>query len=100
MCKGILTFCLRGLLGKNQRSTLFELLDCLTLICDESQDSANSSLLIDRVNVALARMEMDFPMTIQVNHYIHDNCNYRNYPYIIMLSVRFVSYNYYIFWHA
>lgn len=66
VCKGILKFCLRGLLGDRQRETLYEFFDCLTVICAESQTSESIDILEVRLNTAMAHMERDFPMTIQV----------------------------------
>lgn len=58
-------FCLRGMLGNNQRSTLFFFLDTIALLTAEVQ-SRNLDDLEKRVHLALAMMERDFPMSIQV----------------------------------
>ena len=57
---------MRGLLGTTQRATLFEFFDCLALICAESHDATSVAGLELRLNSAIALMERDFPMTLQV----------------------------------
>lgn len=55
------------MLPEKQRSTLFFFLDTLTLLTTEVQESACLDNLEERVHLALARIERDFPMSIQVN---------------------------------
>ena len=71
VCKGILKFCLRGLLGDAQRKTLFYFFDCLTLVCAEYHDSRSISNLQVKMNTAIALLERDFPRTIQVDIHVH-----------------------------
>lgn len=53
------------MLGKNQRQTLFELLDVLSHLCCDEQDPS----LLDQLesNVVCAKLERDFPISVQVN---------------------------------
>lgn len=62
---GILKFCLRGMLGKNQRQTLFELLDVLSHLCHDEQDPSLLDQLESSVNVVCAKLERDFPISVQ-----------------------------------
>ena len=66
-CRWNLKFCLRGMLGKNQRQTLFELLDVLSHLCYEEQDPSLLDQLESRVNVVCEKLERDFPISVQVN---------------------------------
>lgn len=64
---GILKFCFRNpLLGKNQRTTIFKLFDILAALCDDFQDSRQVEALEEEINVVLALIERDFPISIQV----------------------------------
>ena len=63
---GILKFCIRGLLGKDQESTLNELCDVLCNLCAEEVDLQTIYSLEYRVNRVLALMERDFPVSIHV----------------------------------
>ena len=63
---GILKFCLRGLLGRNQRISLFRLLDVLAKICSDSQDVHALLALEKEVNEVCAKIERDFPISVQV----------------------------------
>ncbi|XP_021354483.1 uncharacterized protein LOC110450989 [Mizuhopecten yessoensis] len=71
--QGILKFCIRGLLGNLQRRTLFMLLDCFSDICCEHQSLDELDELEGRFNTALARLERDFPITLQniTTHILH-----------------------------
>lgn len=64
--KGILKFCVRGMLGRNQRRTLFKLFDVIDNICmeDVTMDTINELEL--EVHHTLALFERDFPVTLQV----------------------------------
>ena len=64
--QGILKYCLRGMLGKQQEETLIFFLDTVALLLSESQIHCRVKELKDRVNVALALLERDFPISIQV----------------------------------
>ena len=63
---GILKFCLRGLLGQQQRTTFFKFLDLIALLCKDSISADDISTLKEKVNVTLALLERDFPITVQV----------------------------------
>lgn len=65
-CHGILKFCLRGMLGKRQRSTLFKLFDAIKFICAEVVLVNSLDGLEDQVHKVLALMERDFPVSMQV----------------------------------
>ena len=63
---GILKYCLRGLLGKQQRNTLFFVSDTLTDVLAESMKLDSLPKLQDKMNTALAMLERDFPIALQV----------------------------------
>ena len=65
-CQGVLKYCLRGFLGNRQRQTFFFFLDMVTLLLDEAQCHDNLPDLEEQLNVALALLESDFPIVIQV----------------------------------
>lgn len=62
-------YCLRGLLGVKQRKTLFHFCDICTKLFSESHDKSNTQNLIKEVNLTLAMLERDFPITIQVSYH-------------------------------
>ncbi|XP_068671493.1 uncharacterized protein [Montipora foliosa] len=62
---GILKFCLTGLLGQNQRISLFHLLDVLRTICSDNQFLQDLPALEKEVNEVCARLERDFPISVQ-----------------------------------
>ena len=63
---GIIKFCLRGLLGKNQRKTLFQLFDVIRNICAEEIEMDSIDSLEEQVHKVLALLERDFPVSLQV----------------------------------
>ena len=63
---GILKYCLRGLLGTNQRSTLFELCDVVSCLLAEEIDLQTIESLEYRVHRVLSLLERDFPVSIHV----------------------------------
>ena len=65
-CNRIFNYCLRDMLGEKQRETLFFFLDTITLLLAESHESSMLDKIGDRINIALARLERDFPISIQV----------------------------------
>ena len=65
-CQGILKYCLRDMLGPQQRQSLFKLLDAITEVLSERHDRAKLGELAQRLNVALALLERDFPRPLQV----------------------------------
>lgn len=66
MTKNILKFCLRGLLADCQRKTLFTFLDAIRKLLAEGIKSCDLQLLEEEINMSLALMERDFPISIQV----------------------------------
>lgn len=63
---GILKFCLCGMLGTNQRKTLFKLFDVIQQVCSDDIDSQFMDVLEKQVHLVLALLERDFPMSLQV----------------------------------
>ena len=63
---GILKFCIRHLLGKEQEGTLIELCDVISLLCAEELDMQSMDGLEYRVHRVLSLMERDFPACIHV----------------------------------
>ena len=59
-------FCLRGLIGQQQRTTFFRFLDFIALLCKDSISADDISTLKEKANVTLALLERDFPITVQV----------------------------------
>lgn len=66
LTSGILKFCVRGCLGKKQRSTLFELCDVLSDLCCRAIDVAKIDTLEYRLNRVLSLLERDYPVSIHV----------------------------------
>ena len=66
--EGILTFALKDCLGKQQRVSFFKLLQALSQILapNITQDEANK--LAENINLDLALVERDFPISVQVSH--------------------------------
>ena len=60
-------FCLRGLLGQTQQSTFFRFLDVIASLCKDSVSKDDIPALCKELNVALALVERDFPVSVQVN---------------------------------
>lgn len=54
------------MLGVNQRESLFYFLDTITAVLAESHDPGLLDKLEGEMHVALARLERDFPVSIQV----------------------------------
>jgi len=64
--QGIIKYCLRGLLGSQQRKALFMFLNICSRIFAEKQSLKELHQLLVDVNTALAVLERDMPVTIQV----------------------------------
>lgn len=60
-------FCLRGLLGDKQRQSFFKLLDVLALLFQDSISADDLSNIDMEVNLVLALLERDFPISVQVS---------------------------------
>ncbi|XP_060080696.1 uncharacterized protein LOC132560058 [Ylistrum balloti] len=71
--EGKLKFCIRGLLGGEQRHTLFMLFDCFSDLCSESQNVDELDDTETRLNTSLACLERDFPSSLQniTTHLLH-----------------------------
>ena len=54
------------MLGKNQRDTLFFYLETIKSVLAESHQQASLSALKEKLDIALAMLERDFPISIQV----------------------------------
>lgn len=54
------------MLGDEQRKTIILFTDAIAALCAPSQDAAKIEHLKEQVNVALARLERDFPLPLQV----------------------------------
>lgn len=63
---GVLKFCLRGLLGRKQRKTIFLLFDTISDICANSVNMDSVDDLERQVHKVLALVERDFPVSMQV----------------------------------
>ena len=66
LASGILKYCLRELLGRYQRKTLFELCDVVSLLLAEEMDYSQFDVLEHRVHRVLCLLERDFPVSLQV----------------------------------
>ena len=64
--RGLLKYCVRGMLGVSQQETLIQFMDAIAAICAPTQDKATIEALKDKVAVALAQVERDFPVSLQV----------------------------------
>ena len=64
--KGVLKFCLRGMLGSKQRKTLFTLMDALSELFREEVDVSAVDSIEHGVHQALALFERNFPVSLQV----------------------------------
>lgn len=85
-CNGILKYCLRDMLGRKQCGTLHFFLDTITSILGESHDLELLDQLGDKVNIALARLERDFPISIQVSVHTINNVKVWSAPFLIRIS--------------
>lgn len=66
LLSGILKFCIRGCLGKKQRSTVFELCNVLSDLCSRSVDADEVDKLEYQLNRVLAILERDYPVSLHV----------------------------------
>ena len=69
MCHGVIKFCLRGLLPKQQEDTLFLFVDAITSVLAESHNNKELNKLKEDLNTAIALLERDFPVSIQVHKF-------------------------------
>lgn len=63
---GILKYCLRGLLGKSQQITLFELCDVITLLTNDFINLPDIDGIEYRLHRVLSLLERDFPVSLHV----------------------------------
>ena len=72
-CQGLLKYCLRDMLSEQCRKTLFSLLDCLAALCAECHCLDELDQIERQLNIALASLEKDFPLTLQniTTHLLH-----------------------------
>jgi len=66
VCQGVLKYCLLGLLGEQQEETLYFFFDTITILLAESHKIDTLEKLRDDLNTALAKLERDFPVSVQV----------------------------------
>ena len=66
MFLGILKYCLRDMLAKKQRETFFFFLDTMSKVLQEFHDEAKLDDLEADVNLSLAFLERDFPVSKEV----------------------------------
>ena len=77
-CTGVFKYCLRDMLGQKQHETLCFFLDVMTSVLAECHDPALVDNLTDQVNLALARLERGFPISIQVSYKIYNHIMLKN----------------------
>jgi len=65
--KGILKYCVRGLLGDEQNQALNRFTDAIAALCSTYQDQTKLEQLKENLNLALALVESAFPLSFQVN---------------------------------
>lgn len=58
------------MLGDQQRQTVIKFMDAIAALCAPSQDEDKIEKLKEQVNLALARVERDFPLSLQVNYIV------------------------------
>ena len=68
--QGILKFCLQNLLGLEQRKAVFKFCDICTMLFSEVHNPAGVHKLLEETNLALAILEKNMPVTIQVSIYV------------------------------
>lgn len=54
------------MLGTVQRQSVILFVDAIAALCAPSHDRSNMESLKEKVDVALARLERDFPLSLQV----------------------------------
>lgn len=69
--RGILKYCVRGMLGDCQQETLILFMDAIASLCAPHQNTSNIDTLKEKVAIALARVERDFPVSLQVINIMH-----------------------------
>lgn len=59
-------YVLRGMLGDRQRESLVLFMDAIAALCVPCQDASRIPVLKEQVDLALAHVERDFPLSLQV----------------------------------
>lgn len=65
--KGILKYCVRGLLGSEQNQALNQFTDAIAALCSTHQDKTKLEDLKENLNLALVLVESAFPVSFQVS---------------------------------
>lgn len=65
--QGVMKYCLKGLLGNEQRKAVFQYVDVCCKILAEKQSVSDVPDLLAEMNSVLAILERDMPITIQVS---------------------------------
>ena len=76
------------MLGDRQRETLVQFLDAIAELCAPCQDQAKIGALKEKVDLALALLERDFPLSLQVKGHIA--CMINATCYCQKMSVKFI----------
>lgn len=63
--RGILKYCVRGLLSDKQGEALVRFTDSIAALCAPTQDETELGQLKEQVDVALALMEGAFPLSLE-----------------------------------
>ncbi len=71
-------YCLKGLLGNKQRNAIFQYIDVCCKILAEKQSLSDVPQLLEEMNSALAVLERDMPITLQVRVLVnmHNMCTF------------------------
>ena len=67
--QNVAAWCIRGLLHKQQEDTLFRLFDTIKKLIQPSYSTEELPALIAETSTAVALLERDFPLTLQVNSF-------------------------------
>ena len=86
------------MLGDRQRQTLVQFLDAIAELCAPCHDQAKIGVLKEKVDVALALLERDFPLSLQVKDSV--TCMINVACYITYQSWNGLTYkSFLIVWH-
>ena len=64
--RGILKYVVRGMLGDRQRESSVLFMDAIAALCVPYQNASRIPMLKEQVDVALAHVERDFPLSLEV----------------------------------
>ena len=79
------------MLGDCQQETLIHFMDVIAALCAPCQKTANMETLKEKVAVALARVERDFPVSLQVINSVED---YRKFTYSLRAFLKKIDLNF------